>query len=152
MSSTITTQIGSSWGSLASPRKSKVASDISRRFKQARDLFLQRRLPEALSTIQPLVNDDQPARKEEIEEEQIKRQAPIAGASHSSRVKVWSLYITLLNAIAELGQDEGRKTFGSQEWDDIVKKAQDGSIWTEVVDVGYGGIEGQVDPDVVVNL
>ena len=94
----------------------------------------------------------QPARSEEVEEELISRQAPIAGASHNSRVKVWSLYITLLNAILELGQDEGRKTFGSQEWDGIVKKAQDGSIWTEVVDVGYGGIDGQVDPDVVVNL
>ncbi len=152
MSSTITMPMDSSWGSLASPRRSKAASEISRRFKQARDLFLQRRLSEALSTIQPLVTESPPEGVTESGEDQSKNLAPIACASHSSRVKVWSLYITLINAIAELGPDEGKNAFGSQEWWNLVRKAQDGSIWTEVVEVGYGGVEGQVDSDVVVNL
>lgn len=152
MSSTITAPTDSSWASLASPRRSKASSEISKRFKQARDLFLQRRLPEAFSTIEPLVTEARPEEIEETGHEQSKKPAPIACASHGSRVKVWSLYITLLNAIAELGPDKGKSAFGSQGWWNLIEKAQDGSIWAEVVNVGYGGKEGQVDSDVVVNL
>lgn len=137
--------LSSSVGSISSPRKAR--SEISKVYKQAEALFVTRRFPEALSSIEPLItvlhrpNDEATADV-----------APIARASPKSRIKVWSFYLTLLNAIAELGPETGKKEFGGREWRNLVAKAQDGTIWDEVVDIGYGGIEGNVDPDVVFNL
>ena len=126
-------------------------SQISRSYKQARDLFLTRRLPEACSTIEsllilPTVTEDDP-----IDEDQPKL-APIARASRSQRIKVWSLYLTMLNSIHELGPEQGKAQFGRTEWRRLTSKAWDGSIWEEVVRNGYRGIEGNVDGDVITNL
>ena len=152
MSSTSTIPMDSSLGSLSSPRRPKAASEISRIFKQARDLFLQRRLSEAFSTIRPLVTETQSEETLEVGEKKPKKPAPVASANRVSRIKVWSLYITLLNAIAELGPGDGKAMFGSRDWNSLVSKAQNGSIWEEVVNVGYGGVEGNVDSDIVINL
>lgn len=139
--------LGFSIGSLSSPRRA--SAQISKTYKDASSLFLTRRLPEALSTIEPLINipsiDDGPADDESPV-------APIVNASRSLRIKVWSLYLTLLNSIIELGPEDGKATFGGQVWRSIRDKARDGSIWNEVVQVGYGGIEENVDADVVINL
>ena len=146
--------VGSSVGTLLTPRK--VPSAIVPIYKEARNFFLTRRLPEALATIEPLITA--PYRKEEAggeeeEEDQGETQpAPVAVASRSSRIKVWSFYLTLLNAIAELGPEDGKAAFGSKKWRSLVAKAQDGIIWDEVVNIGYGGYESRVDADVVINL
>lgn len=58
----------------------------------------------------------------------------------------------MLNAIAELGPEDGRAAFGIKQWKSLVAKAQDGTIWEEVVHIGYGDIESRVDADVVINL
>lgn len=146
--------LGSSLGSLSSPRKS--SSEVSRTYKQASTLFLTRRLAEALATIQPLVtvpqSEEYPGGGTGEDEEKTIQQAPIASASRSSRIKIWSFYLTLLNSIAELGPDDGKNAFGSKEWSSIIAKARDGTIWDEVVRIGYGGNEGNVDADVVANL
>ena len=142
----------SSLDSLSSPRRSKAASEISRSFKHARDLFLQRRLSEAFSTIQPLVTETPSEIAPEEGQKEVSKSAPITSGSRSSRVKVWSLYITLLNAIADLGPEEGRDAFGNKEWKNLVTKAQDGTVWDDIVNIGYGGIEGDVDTDIVINL
>lgn len=86
------------------------------------------------------------------EEELSAAVAPIASASRSTRIKLWSLYLTLLNAIVELGPEDGKNTLGSKEWRAIVAKVRDGTVWNEVVQKGYEGLEGNVDPDVVINL
>lgn len=78
--------------------------------------------------------------------------AIISSASRNVRIKIWSLYLTLLNAIVELGPEEGKASLGSKAWRDIVNKVQDGSIWEDVVQVGYSGFEGTVDDEVVINL
>jgi hypothetical protein len=62
------------------------------------------------------------------------------------------LYLTILNAILELEPDEGKDTFGAQEWRALCTKVRDGAIWEEVVKNGYHGVEGDVDSDVVINL
>lgn len=143
------TLLGSLVGSVSSPRKAN--SEISKIYKQASTLFLTRRLAEAFSTIEPLITAPQ-SQEAKKDEEGVAVPAPIATASRSSRVKVWSLYLTLLNAIAELGPENGKAAFGSREWRTLVAKAQEGTIWEEVVKTGYGGIEGNVDADVVINL
>jgi hypothetical protein len=57
-----------------------------------------------------------------------------------------------LNAVIELDPDEGKQAFGSSEWRALVTKVREGEVWEEVVKNGYGGVEGDVDSDVVINL
>ncbi|RKF65539.1 putative peroxin 26 [Erysiphe neolycopersici] len=126
--------------SAVSPRQSK--NKISKTYRQASTLFLTRRLPESLTTMLSILNcpdgsSDPP---------------PIYSANKIIRIKVWSLYLTILNAICELPLDEGKQTFGNTEFRALVSKVRDGSIWDEVVNNGYGGLEGDVDTDVVINL
>ena len=60
--------------------------------------------------------------------------------------------MTILNAVCELDQQEGKDSFGAQEWRVLCNKVRDGQIWEEVVVNGYHGQEGEVDADVVINL
>lgn len=140
---------GSSIANLSPSRPGN--SQISRTYKQARDLFLTRRLPEAYSTLEPLITIP-PASEDDPEDEVGPKIAPIARASQSQRVKVWSLYLTLINAIHELGAEDGKSNFGTKQWRQLTSKVSDGSIWDEVVQSGYGGVEGSVDADVIINL
>lgn len=78
--------------------------------------------------------------------------APVARSSRTTRVKVWSLYLTTLNAIVEMEPDEGKQAFGTQEWRALCAKVREGSVWEEVVRNGYHGVEGDVDSEVVINL
>lgn len=136
------------FGSTTRRENSRIAKGI---YKQASDLFLTRRLTEALSILQPVIV--QPlANHADLETEREPEPTIISSASRNVRIKIWSLYLTLLNAIIELGPEEGKLSFGSKVWKDIVNKVQDGSIWEEVVQVGYGGFEGNVDDEVVINL
>ena len=142
--------LSSSVSSLSNSTSSRHASSqISKTYRQASTLFLTRRLPESLSTILPVItplSTDDDDTKANIEP------APISSASRTTRIKVWSLYLTILNAVVELDPDEGKQAFGSQEWRALVTKVREGEVWEEVVKNGYGGVEGDVDSDVVINL
>lgn len=65
---------------------------------------------------------------------------------------MWSLYLTILNAIVEMEPEEGKDAFGNQEWRALCSKVREGQVWEEVVHNGYHGVEGDVDSDVVINL
>ena len=142
--------LSASISSLSSPvpgGRNAAASHISKTYRQASTLFLTRRLPEALSTVLPLVSpppSDDPEGSSEP--------APVVRASKSSKVKVWSLYLTVLNAIVELDSDEGKDAFGTQEWRALCHKVREGEIWEEVARNGYHGVEGDIDAEVVINL
>ncbi|KAK6850105.1 peroxin 26 [Apiospora arundinis] len=145
--------LSSSISSLSSPTASarQSTSHISKTYRQSSQLFLTRRLPEALSTILPLVTP--PSGLGETAESSAENEpAPVAKASRTTRIKVWSLYLTILNAILELEPDEGKDSFGTHEYRGLCNKVRDGDIWEEVVRNGYHGIEGNVDSDVVINL
>jgi hypothetical protein len=143
--------LSSSISSLSASRQQ--SSQIAKAYRQAAQLFLTRRLPEALSTIEPIIT---PPPQEDTTgkgyDGELVGHAPIATASRGTRVKVWSFYLTFLNAVVELGAEEGKNAFGSARWKQLVSKCRDGSVWDEVVRDGYAGAEGDVDPDVVVNL
>jgi hypothetical protein len=128
----------------ASTTASRHPSQISKTYRQSSTLFLTRRLPEALTTLLPLITPPESSAHSEP--------ASIAVASRTTRIKVWSLYLTILNAIIELEPDEGKDAFGAQEWRGLCNKVRDGAIWEEVVKNGYHGVEGDVDSDVVINL
>ncbi|KAI4265807.1 MAG: hypothetical protein L6R38_009166 [Xanthoria sp. 2 TBL-2021] len=142
--------LGSSIDSLSPPRQRN--SHLSNIYKEASTLFLTRRLAEAYSTLEPILTLPEPSDDGPNNEDEDERTAPIATASRSLRVKVWSLYLTLLNAIIQLGPEQGKQALGSKQWHEIAAKARDGTVWDEVVQMGYGGIEGNVDADVVTNL
>ncbi|KAL9576128.1 MAG: hypothetical protein Q9212_007363, partial [Teloschistes hypoglaucus] len=145
--------LGASIDSLSPPRQKN--SQVSKVYKQASTLFLTREFAEAFSVLQSILTVPERSREDaadDEEDEELKPQAPIATASRSSRVKVWSLYLTLLNTIMELGPEEGKAALGSKQWRDIATKVRNSTIWDEVVRIGYGGNEGHVDADVVTNL
>lgn len=133
--------LSSSTTSLSPVSSSKKISQI---YKQSSQLFLTRRLQEALTVLQPIIGN--PSNQGESPA------APIASASSNLRIKVWNLYITILNSIVELGPEEGKKQFGQKEWKALASNVRDGDIWNTVVRIGYGGNEGSVDSDVVYNL
>lgn len=135
---------------MASARTSKRTSPITKTYHQASTLFLTRRLPEALTTLLPLITPPQPADQDGANGSM--ELAPVARAPRNTRIKVWSLYLTILNAVLELDPDEGKDMFGTQEWRALCNKVRDGLVWEEVVRNGYHGVEGDVDSDVVINL
>ena len=146
----------SSSRTLRSPTKGN-SSLISKTYKQASNLFLTRRLPEALQVLEPIIappknEDDEDQRLQDHEQADGREPAPIASGSKSARIKVWNLYITLLNTIVELGPEEGKAQFGTAEWRTLTAKAGSGTVWEDVVRDGYHGREGRVDADVVSNL
>jgi hypothetical protein len=154
--------LSTSISSLSSSRQQ--ASQIAKAYRQAAQLFLTRRLPEALSTIEPVITPQAPRYPDHSSGSPQDEQnpdtsdgekpipAPVAAASRGTRVKVWSFYLTFLNSVVELGPEEGKHAFGSSRWRQMVNKCRDGSIWEEVVRDGYGGNEGEVDAEVVINL
>jgi hypothetical protein len=144
-------QLTSSISSL-SPSK-QVSSEISKIYKQASQLYLTRRLSESLSTLEPVISVPSiPEDERTRDDDEPPPQAPIALASSKLRIKIWNLYISLINAIIELGPEEGKQAFGIKEWKALISSARDGDVWETVVKVGYGDREGSVDADVVMNL
>ncbi|KAH8595039.1 hypothetical protein B0O99DRAFT_573084 [Bisporella sp. PMI_857] len=141
--------LSSSISSLSTSSSRHTSSQISKIYRQSSTLFLTRRLPESLSTILPVIS---PPSDDDTVTDASGESAPVAKASRTTRVKVWSLYLTILNAILELDPEEGKHAFGSTEFRGLVSKVRDGDIWEEVVRNGYRGNEGDVDSDVVINL
>jgi len=146
--------LSSSISSLSSQRAQ--SSWVARTYKQAAQLYLTRRLAEALDAIEPVISPEQNLTSPQANSSQLQngasQAAPVATSSRGTRVKVWSFYLTLLNAIIELGAEEGKLAFGSAKWRSLAAKAKDGTIWEDVVVHGYGGAEGGVDGEVVANL
>ncbi|KAI0400841.1 hypothetical protein F4802DRAFT_467174 [Xylaria palmicola] len=140
--------LANSISSIVSSASPRVPSQISKTYRQASQLFLTRRLPEALSTLLPLITPS----TEGGDVNGLTEPAPVVRASRATRIKVWSLYLTVLNAILELESEEGKEAFGTQEWRTLCNKVRNGDVWEEVVQFGYHGVEGDVDSEVVINL
>lgn len=148
-----TQSLRSSISSLGSPAAARhAASYVSKTYRQSSTLFLTRRLPEALSTITPLITITPPSPTQSATANGTTEPAPVAKASRNTRIKVWTLYIAILNAIVALDPDEGKEALGTQEWRSLCAKVRDGDVWEEVVQNGYHGVEADVDSDVVINL
>lgn len=142
--------LSSSISSMSSSRQQ--TSQIAKAYRQAAQLFLTRRLPEALSTIEPIITPPAHDYANGTYNGDLSAFAPVASASRGTRVKVWSFYLTFLNSVIELGAEEGKHAFGSTRWKELVSRCRDGSVWDDVVRDGYAGVEGDVDAEVVINL
>lgn len=142
--------------SIRKPKKSN--SEISKTYKHASQLYLTRRLVECYDALQPVIRPkssrpehDGPTTNGSTSASEDEARAPIARASISQRIKIWSLYAALLNAIIELGDEEGKRDFG-RRYRDIVRHVQSSDVWEAVVRDGYDGREASVDAEVVYNL
>ncbi|KAK4540187.1 hypothetical protein LTR36_009685 [Oleoguttula mirabilis] len=137
-------------------RSRSTNSLIVRTYKQATQLYLTKRFKEALETLEPIITPQRAQRDDatngDVPHGAGATAAPVAQCSKGTRTKVWVFYLSLLHAIIELGPEEGKLAFGSSRWRQLANKAREGTIWEEIVQAGYGGIEGDVDADVVVNL
>ncbi|KAF7197681.1 hypothetical protein HII31_01020 [Pseudocercospora fuligena] len=151
--------LSSSISSLSRSRSTN--SIIVRTYKQATQLYLTKRFKEALEALEPIVSPQQSPDGVGASgsgvggvdgESSAGQAAPVAQSSKGTRTKVWVFYLSLLHAIIDLGPEEGKNQFGSAKWRQLAAKAREGSIWDEIIRYGYGGNEGEVDPDVVVNL
>ncbi|KAL3473973.1 hypothetical protein BJX99DRAFT_187447 [Aspergillus californicus] len=122
----------------------------SKTYKKASQLFLTRRLQEALIALAPVISTK--SGNDDNEVNGADPVPPIATVPATWRIKVWNLYITLLSAIIDLGPEEGRNTIGQKEWKTISTQVRDGSIWEKVAQIGYQGREGSIDAEVVYNI
>jgi hypothetical protein len=143
-------QLSSSTMSLSPNRRS--SSEISNIYKHASQLFITRRFPEALSMLEPVITPIRQTNGYKHGDEDSSPKAPIAAATTNQRIKVWVLYITLLNSIVDLGHDDGSRGFGQARYKNMVNFVRNGEIWESVVRDGYAGREGSVDSEVVYNL
>lgn len=141
------TQLSSASSASTSPTKL-----CSKTYKKASQLYLTRRLPESLASLQPIITVPSSQDEHLTNGDHSAAVAPIATAPSTWRIKVWNLYITLLSAIVDLGAEEGKSQFGQKEWKAIATQVREGGIWETVVQVGYRGREGSVDAEVVYNL
>ncbi|KAG0643555.1 hypothetical protein HOY80DRAFT_1007377 [Tuber brumale] len=117
------------------PEQLVAPATVSRVYRAATNLFLTRRLPDALMALQPIIVDSV---------------SPRVRCSRALRIKVWSLYFAILDATAKMGPEEGKKVWGAQEWRRIVSRVRSGAIWNEAIQT-YGE-EGRIDGDVVNTL
>lgn len=140
--------------SISSLSRSRTTNSlIVRTYKQATQLYLTKRFKDAYDTLEPIITPQQAADAgARADDGDGSAAAPVAQSSRGTRTKVWVFYLSLLHAIVDLGAEEGKNTFGSAQWRQLASKARDGTVWDEIVRHGYGGNEGEVDPDVVVNL
>ena len=144
-------------------RSRSTNSLIVRTYKQATQQYLTKQFKEALETLEPIISPQQHSDEHHTNGNAngdtngalngtSGGQAPIAQSARGTRTKVWVFYLSLLHAIIDLGSEQGKLIFGSTKWRELVVKATQGTVWDEVVQAGYGGREGEVDADVVVNL
>jgi hypothetical protein len=146
--------------SLTSLSRSRSSNNlIVRTYKQATQLYLTRRFSEAWNVLETIVRGTEGDEGQENtsynnnDDEGHLSPAPVAQSSRGTRTKVWVFYLSLIHAVVELGAEEGGREFGGTEkWRSIAKKAREGTVWGEIVARGYGGQEGEVDAEVVVNL
>ena len=113
-----------------------------------------KRFKEALNVLEPIVTLSHDARADEDEtgKQEAGESTPIAIADEKDRVRIWNLYIMILDAAIGLGPQDGKTHFGAICWKTLTNKAYNGTVWDDVIRVGYGGSEGTVDAEVICNL
>jgi hypothetical protein len=130
----------------------KASSEISKTYKHVSQLYLTRRLAEAYEVLQPVIKPSVVSHDGHQSDDDGLSLAPIAIATTSQRIKIWSLFAALMNAILDLGNEQGKQEFGQKQYREIVRLVQNGDIWEQVVQDGYRGREASVDAEVVYNL
>ena len=128
--------------------------DMSNPFKHASELFLTRRFTEAYEVIDTLVSSPKhESDSYDQHDSDEPPQAPVANLkTDTRRIKIWVLYISILNAIVDLGEHEGAQKLGEARYQEIARQVRSGGVWDKVKRDGYHGELSAVDPEVAFNL
>ncbi|KAI9886514.1 MAG: hypothetical protein M1823_001695 [Watsoniomyces obsoletus] len=120
---------------------------LAQTYRQAAKYFVTRRPYKAIQLLDSVIRPATPTSRACDSEHE-----DVANAPRRLRIKTWCLYITSLDALIQLGPEEGVETIGQQEWNAVISKVRDGGIWDDVIRYGYHGEEERVDAKVVLNL
>ncbi|OLL23261.1 hypothetical protein NEOLI_000851 [Neolecta irregularis DAH-3] len=102
---------------------------VSRAYSTSSQQFLTKQLPQSFLTIRPYLSS--------------------SSASYSWKVKIWKLYITILDTAAKASQEEGKKVWGRGEWSRVMRLAKYNAVWDEC-EQAFG--QNDMDLDVVTAL
>jgi len=102
---------------------------VSRAYSTSSQQFLTKQLPQAFLTIRPYLSS--------------------SSVSYSWKVKIWKLYITILDTAAKASQEEGKKVWGRGEWLRVMRLAKYNAVWDEC-EHAFG--QNDMDLDVVTAL
>lgn len=126
---------------------------LSKKYRKARNLFLTQQFAEAFSEIGLTLEPGEwfEGDVHDGEGKSLSR-VPILFAKKSVRVKIWSLYLTLLNTFRKAGNDQAGVWVGARRWKGLYASLCDGSIWQNVLHVGYADNEHAMDHEITVAL
>lgn len=124
---------------------------ISKDYDLAQGYFSSKQFREAYDILEALISTPKPEAGD-VEDEASTGKSPIATAKSSLRIKVWTLYFKLVDALIVSGPNECVAEFGRDKWRQITSRVLDSTIWKQVLQDGYGGILANVDAGVVGDL
>ena len=125
-------------------------SELGRVYDQAATYFITRRPSEALSLLCTAIFPA-PVDHGEPLSFGVAEFAPVAGAPRKLRIKMWSLFISCLDALARI-EEAGVQVARPTNHRDLVTKVHNGTIWDVVVQHGYRGQKDCVDAEVIISL
>jgi len=140
----------SSLDSLLQPAHSS-NKQISKDYDLAQGYFSSKQFREAYDILETLISLPKP-KAGDVEDSALAGKSPVTTAKSSLRVKVWVLYLKLLDALIGSGSNERVAEFGRATWREITSRVQDSTIWKQVLQDGYGGILANVEAEVVWKL
>ena len=138
---------------MSSPASIEHGMQLLTTYKRARDFYLVQQFGEAFDEISSLLNDNNVFVADlDNGPGSARTQAPVFHANMGLKVKIWSLYLTLLNTLRDVGGQKASAYVGAQRWQRLSESLHNGSIWQHVVDVGFAGDEQVMDIDIVIAL
>jgi hypothetical protein len=119
---------------LSPPANLTLSSDLSAAspqhlYKLSSQYFLTKHFAEASQAIAPLLTS--PDRK--------------------WQQKAWGLYLVILDNGLKLTDDEGRKKWGRQSWEQLVSRVKGSKLWDDLLD-SVQGTKSLIEPEVVMAM
>jgi hypothetical protein len=98
-------------------------------YKLSSQYFLTKHFPEASQAIQPLLRS----------------------TDGKWQQKAWGLYLIIIDNGLKFSQEEGRKAWGRQAWENEVTRVKQSKIWDELLDA-VNGVKAAIDAEVIMAM
>ena len=132
---------------LSSSLYSNQNSSISKIYKRASTLFLTRQLKEAHSLLTSLIDGAADASSNGFT-----TNIALIDATRNQRVKIWCLYLSLIDELLKVGPVQGATFVGLKNWSSLKESVTDSTVWDYVTKQGYQGRQASVDEEVIASL
>jgi hypothetical protein len=119
---------------LSPSSKLSLSSDLSNAspqhvYRRASQYFLTKHFPEASAAVQPLLRS----------------------ADRKWQQKAWALYLVVLDNGLKLSDEDGRKLWGRQAWENQSSVVKGSKLWDDLLD-SVGDSIGDLDPDIIMAM